>query len=53
MRNFAETRTTFYQELWIHWNHLWLDFLWGILGGISAQDKSTFFSMPDGAGTPD
>ena len=26
-------------------------FLWGILGGISAQDKVLSFSMPDGAGT--
>ena len=26
-------------------------FVWGILGGISAQDKVLSFSMPDGAGT--
>ena len=26
-------------------------FLWGILGGISAQDKVLSFSMPDGSGT--
>jgi hypothetical protein len=26
-------------------------FLWGILGGISAQNKVLSFSMPDGAGT--
>lgn len=26
-------------------------FVWGILGGISAQNKVLSFSMPDGAGT--